>query len=62
MKLSIKLSTGAKFDVDADEDITVEVLKGLAAQQSEIPASQIRLIFKGHVLKDPQTLSSYGMF
>ncbi len=60
MKLVVKLSTGAKFDVDAEDSITVEELKALTSQQADIPATQIRLIFKGHVLKDPQTLSSYG--
>eukprot|EP00301_Raphidiophrys_heterophryoidea_P023474 c7352_g1_i1.p1 GENE.c7352_g1_i1~~c7352_g1_i1.p1 ORF type:complete len:287 (+),score=64.89 c7352_g1_i1:46-861(+) len=61
MKLHIKAVTGTKFTIDADPSITVEEFKALVATALDIPVEQQRLIFKGHILKDPQTLESYGM-
>eukprot|EP00299_Pterocystis_sp_00344_P011303 c5241_g1_i2.p1 GENE.c5241_g1_i2~~c5241_g1_i2.p1 ORF type:complete len:407 (-),score=90.80 c5241_g1_i2:37-1257(-) len=61
MKVTIKLSTGTRVDVDAAEDVTVDEFKNIVSQSTEIPAAQMRLIFKGHVLKDAQTLGSYGV-
>jgi len=56
----IRCSNGNKFTVEVDLDTTVLALKGLLAEQSEIPADQQRLIYKGRVLKDDHTLNSYG--
>ena len=54
MKLSIRSPSGDKFDVEADENITVMEFKELIAKTSNIPAPQQRLIYRGRVLKDPE--------
>lgn len=51
---------GNKFVVEVDLGATVLTLKGFLVDKSAIPADQQRLIYKGRVLKDEQTLNSYG--
>lgn len=58
----IRHSNGNKFTVDVDLSSTVLALKGLLVERSEIPADQQRLIYKGRVLKDDNTLNSYGQW
>lgn len=60
VKVNVRCSNGSKFSVDVDLESTVETFKGLLAEKSEIPANQQRLIYKGRILKDDQTLKSYG--
>mmetsp|Transcript_8905 Transcript_8905/g.16054 ORF Transcript_8905/g.16054 Transcript_8905/m.16054 type:complete len:540 (-) Transcript_8905:1173-2792(-) len=57
MKLQIKSSTGIKFEVavDPNED-SVSTLKGKIATESGIESQAQRLIYRGHVLKDNQTI------
>lgn len=43
-----------------DLKITVAEFKALISPKFSIPAEQQRLIYAGHVLKDPQTLESCG--
>lgn len=57
--VNVKCSTGDKFTVEVDPSIAVSEFKILLADKSRIPADQQRLIFSGHVLKDPMTLESY---
>ncbi|GBG59692.1 hypothetical protein CBR_g54797 [Chara braunii] len=57
----VKCSNGAKFTVDVDLNSTVKDLKTDLAGKSEIPVEQQRLIYKGRVLKDDNSLSSYGL-
>lgn len=61
MKISLRLSSGETFGVTIDPTITILELKELIEQEQKIPASQQRLIYKGRILKDPQTVDSYGM-
>lgn len=57
LSLSIKCSTGTKFQVEVeDTSSTVAEFKELLAPQADVPAAQQRLIYKGHVLRDAQTL------
>jgi hypothetical protein len=56
----VKTSSGAKYDISTEKDITVEEFKKLLEQQSQIPAEQQRLIYSGHVLRNEQKLSDFG--
>ncbi|KAK0580869.1 hypothetical protein LWI29_007276 [Acer saccharum] len=59
--INIRCSNGTKFTVTANLELTVEAFKAVLAQNCDIPADQQRLIFKGRILKDDQTLQSYGL-
>lgn len=60
--INIRCSNGSKFSVRACLDIDVGAFKAILAQNCDIPADQQRLIYKGRILKDDQTLISYGKF
>ncbi|WMV18026.1 hypothetical protein MTR67_011411 [Solanum verrucosum] len=57
--INIRCSSGSKFSVQVSLDSTVGSFKSILAQQANIPAEQQRLIYKGRILKDEQTLESY---
>ncbi|XP_078155562.1 ubiquitin domain-containing protein DSK2b-like isoform X2 [Carex rostrata] len=57
----IRCSNGNKFSVQTGLDATVRVFKTTVATSCDVPAEQQRLIYKGRILKDEQTLSSYGV-
>ncbi|GAB4853092.1 hypothetical protein Ancab_017277 [Ancistrocladus abbreviatus] len=59
--INIRCSNGSKFSVRIGLDLTVGVFKVLVAQNCDVPADQQRLIYKGRILKDDQTLESYGL-
>jgi hypothetical protein len=46
--------------VQADLGTTVGAFKAVVAESCDVPAPQQRLIYKGRILKDDQTLASYG--
>lgn len=53
IKLSIRLSSGDSFDVEIGANATVKDLKEqCASKQDAITADEMRLIFKGKILKD----------
>lgn len=60
--VTVKCSTGDKFTIEVDTQILVSEFKELLSDKAKIPAAQQRLIFSGHVLKDPQNLESYCMY
>ena len=62
MKVSLRLSSGGKFDIELDPSITILEFKELIAKEQNIPAEQQRLIYKGRILKDPMTVSSYSKY
>jgi ubiquilin len=62
IKLKIKPTSGGDvFEVNIGDDATIEALKEEVSKACDAPAPQIRLIFKGQILKDPQTVASYGL-
>lgn len=58
--LHIRCTNGSKFAVRADLGTTVAAFKAIVAESGDVPAPQQRLIYKGRILKDEQTLASYG--
>ncbi|XP_059623331.1 ubiquitin domain-containing protein DSK2b-like isoform X2 [Cornus florida] len=59
--IHIRCSNGSKFSVQVSLDSAVGSFKSVLAQNCDIPADQQRLIYKGRILKDDQTLESYGL-
>lgn len=60
ININVRCSNGSKFSVQIPLESTVGSFKDLIAQNCEIPSQQQRLIYKGRILKDDQTLQSYG--
>ncbi|CAL9104310.1 unnamed protein product, partial [Musa textilis] len=58
--LQVRCSNGSKFSVEAALDSTVGTLKAALLEKCDVPAEQQRLIYKGRILTDEQTLQSYG--
>ena len=59
IKIQIRQSSGANFHVEIEKDATIKALKDACVAESTIPAAEQRLIFKGKILKDEQTLVDY---
>ncbi|XP_042494819.1 ubiquitin domain-containing protein DSK2a-like isoform X1 [Macadamia integrifolia] len=57
----IRCSNGSRYSVQTSLESTVGTFKALLAQNCDIPVEQQRLIYKGRILKDDQTLESYGL-
>lgn len=60
--INVRSSNGSKFPVQTKLDVTVALLKEVVAGNSGVPKELQRLIYKGKILKDDQTLESYGLF
>ncbi|KAM7526287.1 hypothetical protein LguiA_016189 [Lonicera macranthoides] len=58
--VNVRCSNGSKFSVQIRLESTVGSFKSVLAQNCDIPAEQQRLIYKGRILKDDQSLESYG--
>eukprot|EP01116_Phalansterium_solitarium_P014434 TRINITY_DN320_c0_g1_i2.p1 TRINITY_DN320_c0_g1~~TRINITY_DN320_c0_g1_i2.p1 ORF type:complete len:539 (+),score=186.45 TRINITY_DN320_c0_g1_i2:500-2116(+) len=61
LSLNIKISSGTSFSVSVEDTLTVAEFKVVLSEKANIPPEQQRLIYAGHVLKDPQTLQSYNV-
>ncbi|KAH9608956.1 hypothetical protein KSS87_008832 [Heliosperma pusillum] len=61
VSVNIRCSSGSKFTAKTKLDSTVGNFKVIVAQSCDVPAEQQRLIYKGRILKDDQTLASYGL-
>ncbi|XP_039684407.1 ubiquitin domain-containing protein DSK2b isoform X2 [Medicago truncatula] len=61
VNINVRCSNGTKYSVQVSLDSTVGSFKDLIARNCDIPAQQQRLIYKGRILKDDQTLQSYGL-
>lgn len=61
VNVNIRCSNGSKFSVRTSLESMVGEFKGVLAQNCDVPAEQQRLIYKGRILKDDQTLVSYGI-
>ncbi|XP_073118478.1 ubiquitin domain-containing protein DSK2b-like isoform X2 [Henckelia pumila] len=59
--VNIRCSNGTKFSVRTNLQSTVGDFKAVLAQNCDVPAEQQRLIYKGRILKDDQTLITYGL-
>ncbi|XWS55179.1 hypothetical protein CRYUN_Cryun10bG0152500 [Craigia yunnanensis] len=59
--VNIRCSNGTKFSVRTSLESMVGSFKAVLAQNCDTPADQQRLIYKGRILKDDQTLQSYGL-
>ncbi|XP_073270587.1 ubiquitin domain-containing protein DSK2b-like isoform X2 [Primulina huaijiensis] len=61
VNVHIRCSNGTKFSVRTILQSTVGEFKALLAQNCDVPAEQQRLIYKGRILKDDQSLLVYGL-
>nr|XP_009390884.1 PREDICTED: ubiquitin domain-containing protein DSK2a isoform X1 [Musa acuminata subsp. malaccensis] len=57
----IRCSSGSKFSVQTPLDATVDAFKAVVAGSCDVPVEEQRMIYKGWVLNDDQTLASYGV-
>ena len=62
MKIVIKPVTSEAFSVEIDVEATVADLKEVASPSAGAEASRIKLVFRGHVLKDAEAVSAVGAF
>jgi hypothetical protein len=65
VKVTFKLATGAKFDMDVEGSMTVATLKDLIADLASVQPPNQRMVFKGQVHNPPfitriQLLYGYG--
>ncbi|XP_042062006.1 ubiquitin domain-containing protein DSK2b-like isoform X2 [Salvia splendens] len=61
VNVNIRCSNGSKFSVKTTLESTVAEFKDVLAHNCDVPAEQQRLIYRGRILKDDQTLASYGL-
>ncbi|XP_068465769.1 ubiquitin domain-containing protein DSK2b-like isoform X8 [Phaseolus vulgaris] len=61
VNINVRCSNGSKFSVQTSLDSIVSSFKDLVARNCDMPVEQQRLIYKGRILKDDQTLRSYGL-
>ncbi|XP_057415746.1 ubiquitin domain-containing protein DSK2a-like [Lotus japonicus] len=61
VNINVRCSNGSKFSVQVSLNSAVGSFKDLVARNCDIPVEQQRLIYKGRILKDDQTLQSYGL-
>lgn len=59
IKITIRQSSGEQFEVTIAPSSTVLELKTQCTEKTQLPAESQRLIFKGKIMKDAQTLASY---
>jgi len=60
IKIVVRQSSGDQFEVEIAPKATVEELKKACAEkQTAMAAEEMRLIFKGKILKDEMTLDEY---
>ncbi|KAL2456466.1 Ubiquitin domain-containing protein DSK2b [Forsythia ovata] len=61
VNVNIRCSNGSKFTVRTNLGSKVGEFKAVLAQNCDVPVEQQRLIYKGRILKDDQTMVSYGL-
>lgn len=61
ISITIKSSADKKYNLTLVTSTTVSGLKDLIAAESDIPSARQRLIYSGRVLRDSETLASYGI-
>ena len=60
--VKVKSTSGGEklVQVGTSEGAKISELKAAISQQANIPAQELRLIYKGQVLKDERTVGNYG--
>ena len=58
MKLNIRMMSADTFEVEAEESDTVSKLKSLIHDKNGTPPEQQKLVFRGRILRDDDTLES----
>lgn len=61
VNINVKSPNGSKYAAQISLDATVRALKEDLSPKCDVPVDQQRLIYKGRILKDDQTLRSYGI-
>lgn len=61
VNINVKTPNGSKYAAQISLDATVRALKEALSPKCDVPVDQQRLIYKGRILKDDQTLRSYGI-
>jgi len=61
MIVTIKFIAGQEIDLDVEADYTISSIKELVARQFNVPVEQQRLVFKGKILADAQSLCDYNI-
>ncbi|XP_015169599.1 ubiquitin domain-containing protein DSK2b-like isoform X1 [Solanum tuberosum] len=59
--INIRCVNESKLSVQVSLNSTVGSFKSILSQSADIPAEQQRVIYNGQILKDDQTLKSYGL-
>jgi ubiquilin len=49
VKITFKLASGSKFDMDVEGSMTVATLKDLVSDLANVPPANQRMVFKGQV-------------
>lgn len=62
LAVNIRCSTGEKHAVTLESSLSILQVKVKLVDVVSVPVVQQRLIYKGRVLKDDQTLTDYGTF
>ena len=57
--LTIKQKSGDEFSITVKDTATIKEVKEACVELAKLPLEDIRLIFKGKILKDEMTLSEY---
>ena len=58
--LTVRTVSGQNYSLTIELSATVAQAKEKLVESTGVPVEQQRLIYKGRVLKDEETLSSYG--
>ncbi|SBT77015.1 ubiquitin domain-containing protein DSK2, putative [Plasmodium ovale] len=61
INVSFKVTGGKEFTISIEPDITVLELKQKCSEHVDIPVESQRIIFKGKILKDKESLSLYNV-
>jgi ubiquilin len=62
INITIKCANSDKVTIACEKSSSVLDVKKLIAEKTTVPASNQRLIYKGRILKDENSLETYGMF
>ncbi|CRH00005.1 ubiquitin domain-containing protein DSK2, putative [Plasmodium relictum] len=61
INVSFKVTGGKEFTIEIEPNITVLDLKKKCSEHVDIPVEAQRIIFKGKILKDKESLSTYNV-